>query len=116
MLNIKFFPESFSLTVYERAKVVSESTITSNNNLYKKLYLWYSENLNDWKYDFNSYVPSVLLYSDNFKVNLILDSKIVVINYFDLKGEWKQVNKALLDEDVNALKAALFERSQFGHP
>jgi len=106
-MDINSFPKSFSVLIYERGKPGSEIIITENDKLYKELYTWYSCNLNEWVYDFNSYVPSVLLYSDNFKINLIFGSKIVIINYLDLNGEWRQVKKRLLDDDVSVLNAAL---------
>ena len=97
------FPERFNLVIYENGKEKKSYELDSGNSSYKSLKEWYCRNLKGWRIDWKTYMPQTLWSSEKLKINIINQQNIVVVNYSDSAGRWKQVSKVIARKDLDFL-------------
>lgn len=77
--------------------------ISKGSEVHNKLIEWIKNNRDDWKSTPVSYIASISVTQNDFKLIYLNDSESVVVSYKNLKGEMKQYVKGVEKGDLNFL-------------
>ena len=91
-------PKSFSVTAISDKKEVELCVISEKNSQYQKFTELILKNETGWGVDFNSYMPSLRLYSNN--MNVVMIDGLWVVNYESEYFGWVQLSKEV-DSDMS---------------
>lgn len=102
-LYLDSFPDNFKIFILENGKEIYQYNVDKTHQLHGFLLSWLKQNQKDWTLDFTTYAPSLLINSENLKVNVLFNDNLVVINYKNKKGKWLQVSKNIEETQIKII-------------